>query len=141
LAARSSPAGMSFELSTSDWDVGDGKISTPSDCADSTIALFFLRPGQVGIIMLAIESVSVQLSQRSVEVEAGGAGPSGGMILVLHPQPGKHDFAAGTGGLPITDSCAAGAPGGSKGGLPAQDSFMKQTVEVVRVEVTVVLVT
>ena len=127
----------------SDWEeVGDGDILNPSDCADSTIALFFLRPGQVGIIMLAIESVNVQLSQRSVEAVPRTPPPgTAGMTLVLHPQPGKHDFAAGTGGLPITDSCAAGAPGGSKGGLPAQDSFMKQTVEVVRVDVTVVLVT
>ena len=128
----------------SDWEeAGDGDISNPSDCPDSTIALFFLRPGQVGIIMLAIESVNVQLSQRSVEATIGAPPPTtAGMVLGLHPQPGKHDFAfGGAGAMPATSSCAAGAPGGSKGGLPAQDSFMKQTVEVVRVDVTVVLVT
>ena len=50
----------------SDWEVGDGDIFSPSDGADSRIALLFLRPGQAGIIMLAIESVNVQLSHRSV---------------------------------------------------------------------------
>ena len=71
--------------------------------------------------MSSIESVTVQLSQLRP--------PTLGLILLLHPQPGPHDLS------PI------GPPLGLKGGLLAQESFMKQMVEVSRTEVTVVLVT
>ena len=74
--------------------------------------------------MSSIESVTVQLSQLSLRPP-----PTPGLILVLHPQPGPHDLS------PI------GPPTGSKGGLLAQESFIKQRVEVLRTEVTVVLVT
>ena len=59
---------------------GDSWIAPPSDKrADSNIALFFLRPGQVEIIMSAMVSVTVQLLQGS------GVGP-----IAPTTQPGGH---------------------------------------------------
>ena len=60
-------------------EADDGDISVRSDKrADSKIALFFLRPGQVATIMSAIESVTVQLSHGSLMGRTGpGTQPAG----------------------------------------------------------------
>ena len=73
-------------------EAGEGDISKPSarkadswmappsdERADSRMALFFLRPGQVAIIMSAMVSVTLQLLQGS------GTGPIG-----PGTQPGGH---------------------------------------------------
>ena len=147
----------------SGWEGGDGDIFSPSsDSTDSRIDLFFLRPGHTGSIMLAIGSDIVQLLHGSGTGFAARPGPG--------TQPaGQSGFAgpAAAGGLPepgikqlaghitlasaqlqpaahillIIIAPAAGGPGGSKGSFWSQDSFMKQRVDVVRVVVTVVLVT
>ena len=73
-------------------EAGEGDISKPSarkadswmapssdKRADSRMALFFLRPGQVAIIMFAMVSVTLQLLQGS------GTGP-----IAPTTQPGGH---------------------------------------------------
>ena len=143
----------------SDWEVGDGDIFRPSsDSADSRIALFFLRPGQTGIIMLAMESVTVQLLQGSGMGLIGPATQPAGQAGPVPPEPGiLQAVPAGTplgqvtpvigaqaqpvAHILVPPPGAAGAPGASKGSFLSQDSFVKQRVEVLRMEVTVVLVT
>ena len=58
-------------LSMSAWEEGEGDMLNPSNSMESRIALFFLRPGHGGIIMSAIELVTVQLLHGS------GIGPIG----------------------------------------------------------------
>ena len=81
---------------------GDSWIVPSSDeRADSRIALFFLRPGQVEIILSAMESVTVQLLQGS------GVGP-----IAPTTQPGGH--AEGVARAPLGGAAATpgtGAPG------------------------------
>ena len=136
---------------------GDGDISVVSSRkADSRIALFFLRPGQVATIMSAIESVTVQLLHGSgMALRPPGTQPKGHIALrraapskstqlrghitpVIPAQPHPVLHILGPIGLA---AAAAGAPGGSKGGCEAQDGFVKQRVDVLIVVVTVVLVT
>ena len=62
-------------LSMSPWEDGEGDMLNPSKSADSRIALFFLRPGQGGTIMSALELVTEQLLH--------GSGP-----IIPPPAPG-----------------------------------------------------
>jgi len=91
-------------------EAGEGDISKPSarkadswmvspsdERADSRIALFFLRPGQVAIIMFAMVSVTLQLLQGS------GTGPIG-----PGTQPGGHAAGVALGGVP--PGAGVGAP-------------------------------
>ena len=72
----------------------DSWMAPPSDKrADSRMALFFLRPGQVAIIMSAMVSVTLQLLQGS------GTGP-----IAPTTQPGGH--AAGV----VPPTAGVGAP-------------------------------
>ena len=117
----------------------DGDISVRSDKrADSRIALFFLRPGQVATIMSAIESVTVQLSHGSLMGRIGpGTQPAGhnGTPMGVGPVPKMRHRAPAAPPVPhITPVSGAqahpvahilgpiglapppaGAPGGSKG--------------------------
>ena len=155
-------------LSMSGWEGGDGDMFNPSSVsADSRIALFFLLPGQTGSIMLAIGSDIVQLLHGSAIASAlgrplglgtqpagqrGQRGPVPVAQLGSGPEPGiKHpgghitlasaQLQPAAHILLIIIAPAAGGPGGSKGSFWSQDSFMKQRVDVVRVVVTMVLVT
>ena len=151
-------------LSMSAWEEGEGDMLNPSKSADSRIALFFLRPGHGGIIMSAIELVTVQLlhgsgigpigpctqpaAQRGIlgaalaggNTQIGLPGAAGGAplghitVAATQPQPVAHVLVGAAAAI-------AGAPGGSKGAVWSHDRFEKQSVEVVWVEMTVVLVT
>ena len=119
-------------------EADDGDISVRSDKkADSKIALFFLRPGQVATIMSAIESVTVQLLHGSLMGRIGpGTQPAGQNGTPLAPPaPGMRHRAPPAAPVPhiIPVSGAqphpvahilgpmglapppAGTPGGSKG--------------------------
>ena len=143
------------------WEEGEGDMLNPSNSTDSRIALFFLRPGHGGIIMSAIELVTVQLLHGSGIGPAGpctqpaGQGIRGGS-KAGEPSPGSvHLIAAGAVGhttlrgtqpqpvAHVFDVAPrdAGGPAGAKGDIWLHDRFVKQRVDVVRVEVTVVLVT
>ena len=129
-------------------------IKSPNgNMAESAIALFFfpLTAGQVGIIISATGSLTVQLShgsgialpplgfgtqpaghlEGSLKSQSVGQVTPGGSVIGTHLQPGAQIFG----------SDADFGESGEEGSLSAQDSFLKQRVEVVRVWVTVVLVT
>ena len=130
-------------------------VKSPNgNMAESAIALFFffLRAGQVGIIISAKGSLNVQLSHGSGIASPAGpgtqpAGHAGLVVSVSKSQPAAQvpgGSVSGTHlqpGAQIFESDAFFTPEGEEGSLSAQDSFLKQRVEVVRVWVTVVLVT
>ena len=82
-------------------EAGEGDISKPSarkadswmapssdKRADSRMALFFLRPGQVAIIMSAMVSVTLQLLHGSGTGPIAPGTQPGGHAVAVPPEPG-----------------------------------------------------